>query len=129
MKTIPIEGRCDLRHVAEVALWMTGRKWPPRSKSEIVATAIETLASLAVQRGEVSRIHTVEEALAILQGLGLQAGGRSMAARSVRLALQEEVLASEDAQPQDLSSQLQELKSEIELHLSHKWSGEGRDEK
>ena len=119
MKTIPIEGRVDLCRVAELALWMSSRKGPPRSKSEIVATAIETVANLAVSSGEVSRITSQEDALAILEGLGISPGKRSLSARATRLALQtaevQQLQLAEEQEPaeQSMKDQLEMLKREI----------------
>jgi len=89
-----IEVRVDRRDLATVELLLRKQGYEAKTRSELARIGIESIVETAVQRGEIHRVESTEEALHILSRFGsLNAGKRG---KKVLLAnLQKEVVVSE----------------------------------
>ena len=98
--SLVINSRCDIRTIASLALFWRGQNEPAKSVSEIVRVSLETIQEALVLQGKARHVEGVEEALEIIQQMGLTIPERSRSI--VAKALANESLILEGFNPAKL---------------------------
>lgn len=68
--TAVVEVRCDLRVLADLAIYQAKEGQQPRSKSELVRSSLELLHAALVYNESITPVDSTEQALEILESMG-----------------------------------------------------------
>jgi hypothetical protein len=120
--TIPLETRVDIIPMATCLRFFVESGLIPTTKSRLVALSVQTLAAVLEENKRVIPVASIDEALSILENIGLGMRNKGKIPRSIleHLTIKEATLeglsmTKEDPKPEDLESEEAEEAEAIRL--------------
>jgi hypothetical protein len=114
-----IESRVKLQTLAALAKWQLDMKTPAKTRSELVRNCLENLLSIAVSAGEAQRIDKVEDAIEVLEVLGLGSAVSTNDLSEIKLsALKESYIADRLQSEAEKIAKLVDNEAEDQLSLA-----------
>lgn len=127
-RRVPIQGRVDIKALAEVCLYFEQMGHTPRTRSELIAMAVEGLAYLARINGRINHVQTANDANRLLEArhMGWRPGSRSH--KDVMRVIGQEELDVNDLQDVSRQERLREYEEIAKQQLkkrARKGTGDG----